>query len=210
VPPVNSTNAGSSECNWLPPDSQELLRAAGLRGSACTCCLPSGPELETTRNIVDVATALKAGGVAYLGFRRSPVRRWAPCSGLARGLARTEAVMRMGGMLGHRYTATAAAAARMQGALALFGGAERTWTDTALGTESSPGRGTLSAEAGGSGRGSSGEGNCSSLHMEMYLSIRVVSCTAGVMMEAGASLERYSLGTNQAAVVPCWRSCSAW
>ena len=108
------------------------------------------------------------------------------------------------------YTATATVAAGMQGALALLGGAERAWTDTALGTESSPGWGTLSAEAGGSGRGSSGEGNCSSLHMEMYLRIRVVSCTAGAVMEAGASLERCSLGTNQAAVVPCWRSCSAW
>jgi len=107
------------------------------------------------------------------------------------------------------YTAPAAVAARMQGAPALFGGAERAWTDTALSTESSPDRGTRSAEAGGSGRGSSGEGNCSSLHMEMYLRIRVVSCTAGVMMEAGASLERCSSGTNQAAVVPCWRSCSA-
>jgi len=89
--------------------------------------------------------------------------------------------MRMGGMLSHRYTATAAVAARMQGALALFGGAVRAWTDTALGTESSSGWGTLSAEAGGSGRGSSGEGNCSSLHMEMYLIFRVVSGTAGVM-----------------------------
>jgi hypothetical protein len=107
------------------------------------------------------------------------------------------------------YTATAAVAETMQGALALFGGVERVWTNTALGTESSPGWGTLSAEAGGSGRGSSGEGNCSSLHMEMYLRIRVVSCTAGVMMEAGASLERCSSGTSQAAVVPCWRSCSA-
>jgi hypothetical protein len=36
VPPVNSANAGSSECNRLPPDCHELLRAAGLRGSACT------------------------------------------------------------------------------------------------------------------------------------------------------------------------------
>ena len=69
----------------------------------------------------------------------------------------------------------------MQGTLALFGGAERTWTDTALGAEISPGWGTLSAEAGGSGRGSSGEGNCSSLHMEMYLSFRVVSGTTGMM-----------------------------
>lgn len=67
----------------------------------------------------------------------------------------------------------------MQGALALFGGTER--TETALGTECSLGWGTLSAEAGGSGRGSSGEGNCSSLHMEIYLSFRVVSGTAGVL-----------------------------
>ena len=73
----------------------------------------------------------------------------------------------------------------MQGALALFGDAERAWIDTALDTQSSPDRGTLSAEAGGSGRGSSGEGNCSSLHMEMYLRIRVVSCTAG--RKAGCS-----------------------
>jgi hypothetical protein len=108
------------------------------------------------------------------------------------------------------YTATAAVAARMQGALALFGGGERAWTDTALSTESSPGRGTLSAEAGGSGRGSTGEGNCSSLHIEMYLGIRVVSCTTGVKRVAGASLKRCSSGSNQAAVVPCWRSCSAW
>ena len=161
----------------MPPGFHELLRAAGASGSACTWCLPSGPEEETTRNIVEVATALKAGGVAYLGLSRRPVRLRAPCS----GLARTEAVMRMGGMLSHRYTATAAVAARMQGALALFGGAVRAWTDTALGTESSSGWGTLSAEAGGSGRGSSGEGNCSSLHMEIYLIFRVVSGTAGVM-----------------------------
>ena len=92
----------------------------------------------------------------------------------------------------------------------LSDGAERTWTDTALVTTGSTGRGMQLEGAGGSGRGSSGEGNCSSLHMAMYLRIRVVSCTAGVMMEAGASLERCSSGTNQAAIVPCCRSCSAW
>ena len=69
VPPVNSANAGSSECNWLPPGFQELLRGAGASGSACTWRPPSGLEQETTRNIVEVATDLKAGGVAYLGFR---------------------------------------------------------------------------------------------------------------------------------------------
>ena len=79
------------------------------------------------------------------------------------------------------YTATAAVAARMQGTLALFGGAVIAWTDTALGMESSPDRGMHSAGAGGSGRGSSGDGNCSSLHKEMYLSFRVVTGTTGMM-----------------------------
>jgi hypothetical protein len=64
VPPVNSTNAGSAECKRLPPGFQELLHAAGMSGSACTWRLPSGPENETTRNIVEVATAANAGGVA--------------------------------------------------------------------------------------------------------------------------------------------------
>ena len=36
VPPVKSANAGSSECNRLPADCHELLRGAGMRGSACT------------------------------------------------------------------------------------------------------------------------------------------------------------------------------
>ena len=64
VPPVKSANAGSSECNRLPLGFQALLRAAGMSGSACTWRLPSDPEKETTRNIVEVATAVNAGGVA--------------------------------------------------------------------------------------------------------------------------------------------------
>ena len=70
---------------------------------------------------------------------------------------------------------------REKGALARSDGTGRTWTDTALVTAGSAGRGMHMEGAGGSGRGSSGEGNCSSMHIEVYLKIRVGSCTAGVM-----------------------------
>jgi hypothetical protein len=56
----------------------------------------------------------------------------------------------------------------------LSGGAGRTWNEAALVAAGSAGLGMHMEGAGGSGRGSSGEGNCSSLHMEMYLRIRVV------------------------------------
>jgi len=192
----------------LPPDFHELLRVAGASGSACTWCLPSGPEKETTWNIVEVATALKAGGVAYLGFRRSPVRLRAPCP----GLARTEAVMRMGSMLSHRAATQprpplqqgcrershSSAAPRERGRTLHWAWKVHPTGERSAQRPVAPGADRPEQEIAAvcTWRCTSG--------------IRVVSCTAGAVMEAGASLERCSLGTNQAAVVPCWRSCSAW
>ena len=68
-----------------------------------------------------------------------------------------------------------------RGALARSDGAGRTWTDTALVTTGSTGCGMHMEGAGGSGRGSSGEGNCRSMHIAVYLKSRVGSCTAEVM-----------------------------
>ena len=66
VPPVNSTRTldrrSAGDCTHA---SIELLRAAGASGSACPWRSPIWPCAGTARNIVEVATALKAGGVAY-------------------------------------------------------------------------------------------------------------------------------------------------
>lgn len=56
-----------------------------------------------------------------------------------------------------------------------------TKVDIALVAAGSDGLGMGVEGGGGSGRGSSGEGNCSSMHIEIYLWIRVGSSTAGVM-----------------------------
>jgi hypothetical protein len=61
----------------------------------------------------------------------------------------------------------------------LSAGTGRTWTDTALVTTGSTGCGMQMEGAGGSGRGLSGEGKCSSMHIAVYLKRRVGSCTAG-------------------------------
>jgi hypothetical protein len=64
-----------------------------------------------------------------------------------------------------------------RGALGRSDGAGRTWTDTALVTAGSAGRGMHMEGAGGSGRGSSGEGKCRSLHIAVYLKTnRFVCC----------------------------------
>src|ERR1039458_7121518 len=58
---------------------------------------------------------------------------------------------------------------RERGALGRSDGAGRTWTDTALVTAGSVGRGMQMEGAGGSGRGPSGEGKCRSMHIWVYL-----------------------------------------
>jgi hypothetical protein len=82
-------------------------------------------------------------------------------------------------MLGYAITRNAKGGER--GALGCSDGAGRTWTDTALVTAGSVGSGMQMEGAGGSGRGSSGEGKCRSLHIAVYLNRRVGSCAAGVM-----------------------------
>ena len=62
-----------------------------------------------------------------------------------------------------------------KGALSCFDGSGGTRTDTALVKAGSAGLGMHMEGEGGSGRESSGEGNCSSMHIEMYLKGRVGS-----------------------------------
>jgi hypothetical protein len=63
---------------------------------------------------------------------------------------------------------------------ALSDGTERTWTDIALVTTDSTGCGMQMEVAGGSGRGSSGEGKCRSMPIAVYLKSRVGSGIAKV------------------------------
>ena len=68
-----------------------------------------------------------------------------------------------------------------RGAISSFDGAGGTRTDTALVKAGSAGLGMQMEGEGGSGRESSGEGNCSSMHIEKYLKSPVDSCTAEVV-----------------------------
>jgi hypothetical protein len=86
-------------------------------------------------------------------------------------------------MLG--YAITRNGKGRERGALGRSNGAGRTWTDTALVTAGSVGRGMQMEGAGGSGRGSSGEGKCRSMHIGVYLKSRRFVCCTG-MKRAGA------------------------
>jgi hypothetical protein len=81
-------------------------------------------------------------------------------------------------MLG--YAITRNANDRERGALLCSDGSVRTWTDTALVAASSTGRDMHIEGAGGSGFGSSGEGNCSSMPIAVYLKSRVGSGIAKV------------------------------
>ena len=79
-------------------------------------------------------------------------------------------------MLG--YAIMRNATGRGSGEFARSGGDGRTWTDTALVTSGSTGCGMQMDVAGGSGRGSSGEGKCRSMHIGVYLKTsRFVYCS---------------------------------
>jgi hypothetical protein len=65
-----------------------------------------------------------------------------------------------------------------KGALTLSDDTAGTMTHTALVTTGSTDCGRHMEGAGGSGRGSSGEGNCRRMHIAVYLKSRVGSCTA--------------------------------
>jgi hypothetical protein len=82
-------------------------------------------------------------------------------------------------MLGYAITRSAEGGKR--GALGRSDEGGRTWTDTALVTTSSTGCGMHMEGAGGSGRGSSGDGKCRSMHIAVYLKRREGSCIARVM-----------------------------
>ena len=82
-------------------------------------------------------------------------------------------------MLG--YAIMRNAKGRGRGELARSDGDGKTWTDTTLVTAGSTDCGRHMKEAGGSGRGSSGEGNCRRMHIAVYLKSRVGSCTAEVV-----------------------------
>jgi hypothetical protein len=84
-------------------------------------------------------------------------------------------------MLG--YAITRNANDRERGALLCSDGSVRTWTDTALVKAGSAGLGMHMEGEGGSGRESSGEGNCRRMHIAVYLKSRVGSCTAEVVKE---------------------------
>jgi len=68
-----------------------------------------------------------------------------------------------------------------KGALTLSDGTAGTRTDTALVTTGTTDCGRHMEGAGGSGRGSSGEGNCRRMHIAVYLTSRVGSGTAEVV-----------------------------
>ena len=77
------------------------------------------------------------------------------------------------------YAITRNGKGRERGALTRSDGVGRTWTDTALVTTGSSGCGMQMEGAGGSGRGSSGEGNCKRMHIAVYLKMSKFVCCRG-------------------------------
>jgi len=75
------------------------------------------------------------------------------------------------GMVNLGYAVTRNTWGTEKASLARSAGDGRAWTDAALVRAASIGRSMRMEGTGGSGRGSLGEGNCSSMHIEMYLRV---------------------------------------
>jgi hypothetical protein len=106
-------------------------------------------------------------------------------------------------MLG--YAILRNAKGRKRGALERSDGAGRTLTDTALVTAGSVGCGMQMEGAGGSGRGSSGEGKCRSLHIAVYLKTSRFVCCRGDDVSRSAVVAATLLGNrsgSRRAVLP--------
>ena len=152
---------------------------AGLRVYLSSAIRPCAGG--TTRNIVEVATAHQCRGRCVL---RVQEKACAPAGALLRARrgsedrGRDQNRQHVESSFG--YTATAAVHKDARHARTFRRRGESIVDGHCTGRRRvHPAGERVSAEAGGSGRGSSGEGNCSSLHMEMYLGIRVVRVLQG-------------------------------